>query len=251
MEVGTREALIKAVELNPKWAEPHVRLAALEEDPGRKATELKRAANLDRRNVELWKALAAAATDANQFEEAAKAWAGAENAAATPAAREAVRQSRLDMERKRAEYEAAERKRAAEERAREIQNLKDAAMADIHSAEAKARKEMNANRGPMPTKVEQWWDDSTPANAKKLSGMLERIDCLSSRQARLLIVGDDKKPVRLLVHDPDKIALSGGGKQAAFGCGPQKPARRITVEYNPTPNAKLRTIGVVQVIEFQ
>jgi hypothetical protein len=251
VEIGTREALIKAVELNPKWAEPHVRLAALEQDPGRKATELKRAANLDRRNVEVWKALALAATEANQFEEAAKAWAGAENAAATPEGRQAVRQSRLDFERRRADYEAAERKRIAEEKAREIQNLKDEAMADIHAAEAKARQQMNEKRGPMPTKVEQWWDDSAGANSKKISGLLEQVECLPSRQAVLLITGDDKTTVRLLVNQAEKIALSGAGKEAAFGCGVQKPARRLSVEYKPTPNTKLRTAGTVQVIEFQ
>jgi hypothetical protein len=249
-EVGSREALVKSVELNPKWPEPHIRLAALEQDPGRKATELKRAALLDRRNPEVWKALALAATDANQFAEAAKAWAGAERAAASDAERQAIRQTRLDLERKRAEFEAAERKRIAEERAREIQRLKDAAMADIHAAEAKARKQMNEGRGPMPQKVEQWWD-GPGGPSQKISGALQRVDCLSARQARLIIAADNNKTVQLLVRDPDQLALTGAGAQASLGCGVQRPPRRVTVEYAPTPNAKLRTTGEAQVIEFQ
>lgn len=246
VEIGTREALAKAVELNPKWAEPHVRLAALESDPGRKATELKRAATLEPRNAELWKALALAATDANQFGEAGKAWAAAERAAASAAEREQIRQTRLDLERKKADYEAAERQRLADERAREIQRLKDQAMADIHAAEDKARKEMNAGRGPAPEKVEQWWDGGL---TQKASGTLQRIECFG-RRARLVIAGEDGKTVQLLVEDPGKIALSGAG-ELTFACGVQKPARKVTVEYTPVTNAKLKTAGNVQVIEYR
>jgi hypothetical protein len=248
VEVGTREALLKAVELNPKWEEPHVRLAALETDPGRKATELKRAATLEPRNATLWKALALAATNANQFGEAGKAWLAAERASASPEEREQIHQARLDMERQKADYEAAERQRQADEQAREIQRLKDQAMADIHAAEDKARKEMNTNRGPAPAKVEQWLDGSE-GPSQQVSGMLERIECIG-RQARLWITDNDAKKVQLLVPDPGKIALSGSG-ELSFTCGLQKPARKVTIDYTPAPNARLKTIGNVQVIDFK
>jgi hypothetical protein len=246
VEMGTREALDKAVELNPQWAEPHIRLAALESDPGRKATELKRAAALEPRNPNLWKALALAATDANQFGEAAKAWAAAERAAASPAEREQIRLTRLDLERKKADYEAAERQRLADEQAREIQRLKDQALADIRAAEEKARKEMNAGRGPAPAKVEQWWDAGP---TQKVSGMLQRIECMG-RRARLVIAGENGSTIQLLVADPGKIALSGAG-ELKIACGVQKPMRKVTVEYTPAPDSKLKTAGNVQVIEYQ
>jgi hypothetical protein len=246
VEIGTPQALAKAAELNPNWSEPHIRLAALESDPGRKATELKRAAALEPRNPSLWKALALAAADANQFGEAAKAWAAAERAAASPAERDEIRQTRLDLERKKADYEAAERRRLADEQARELQRLKDQALADIRAAEDKARQQMNAGRGPAPAKVEQWWDGGP---TQRTSGMLQRVECLGKR-ARLVIADQRGRMIQLLVNDPGKVALSGAG-ELTIACGVQKPMRKVTVEYTPAPDSKLKTAGHVQVIEFQ
>ena len=91
-----------------------------------------------------------------------------------------------------------------------------------------------------------WWDGPKPPG--KLSGSLKQVDCLGA-QARLVIEGDDRKTTRLLVTDPGKVALAGGGDQS-LGCGAQKP-RRVTIEYFPKANSKLATAGEVATIEFQ
>ena len=74
------------------------------------------------------------------------------------------------------------------------------------------------------------------------------MDCLGS-QTRLVIVGTDGKITRLLVTDPGKVVILGGGSQA-LGCGAQK-LRRVSLEYFPKPNARLATAGEVATIEFQ
>ena len=74
------------------------------------------------------------------------------------------------------------------------------------------------------------------------------MDCLG-KQLRVVLTGDDGKPIRLLVADPGRITLIGAG-ELTLGCGPQK-ARRVSVEYFPKPNPKLATAGEVAVIEFQ
>ncbi len=63
-----------------------------------------------------------------------------------------------------------------------------------------------------------------------------------------MIETPDKKLPRLLVPDPAKLDISGGA--AAFGCGPQKPARRVVIQYFSKPDAKLGTAGEAAVIEF-
>ena len=55
--------------------------------------------------------------------------------------------------------------------------------------------------------------------------------------------------MKLLVVDPGKIAITGGGERA-LGFGVQK-ARRVVIEYVPKANARLATVGEVATIEFQ
>jgi hypothetical protein len=55
--------------------------------------------------------------------------------------------------------------------------------------------------------------------------------------------------LKLLVVDPGKIILSGGGEQS-LGCGAQK-SRRVTIEYWAKSNPRLGTTGEVATIEFQ
>jgi hypothetical protein len=73
------------------------------------------------------------------------------------------------------------------------------------------------------------------------------VDCLA-KQARLVIEGPERKLTRLLVADPAKIFIAGGEK--SLSCGPQKPARRIRVEYFAKPDPTLGTAGQVAAIEF-
>ena len=178
----------------------------------------------------------------HNFVEAAKAWKAGEQAAADPAGRERMRQARMAIEEQRLDYESAEKKRAAEEEARDLEKLKDQARAEVHALEAK----YNDGAAKPDAKVVPWWEGPRPSG--KLRGTLTQVDCLG-KQARLVVEGEDHKVVKLLVTDPGKIAITGSG-ELALGCGAQKP-RRLVVEYFPKPNARLATAGEVATIEFQ
>ena len=153
-----------------------------------------------------------------------------------------MRAARMLVEEQRLDYEAAERKRDAEEKAREIERLKTEARAELHKAEEKY-----SETGAKPAdKVVPWWDGPKPGGS--VSGTLKQVDCLGT-QARLVIETAERKTVRLLVADPSKVAYSGSG-EVTLGCGAQKP-RRVTIEYVPKANPKLGTAGEVATIEFQ
>lgn len=235
---ATREALAKAAELNPLWPEPWRLLAALEKEPVRKIAALRKAATLARRDAGLWAALATTLQSNNQYSEAARAWTVAQVAATSEQERDHLRQERRDIETKRVEFEEAERRRIADGQARDLQRVKDQAMSEIRAAEAKANSEMQKS-GPKPTKVEEWWDDSTGPK-EKATGKLERVECLRSG-SRWIILTDQGKRLTLRIVDPGKIGLTGGGRKA-MGCGSQKPAPRVSVEY-----AK----GELKAVEFQ
>jgi tetratricopeptide (TPR) repeat protein len=235
--LGTRDGLTKAAELNPLWPEPWRLMAELDKEPAKKIADLRKAATLARRDASLWAALATALQTNNQYSEAAKAWTAAESAATNDQDRERLRQERRDIEAKRVDFEESERRRIAEEQARELQRLKDQAMSEIHAAESKANTEMQKG-GAVPAKVEEWWDDSTGPK-EKATGKLERVECLRSGM-RWIILTDAGKRLTLRV-DAGKIVVEGGGEKT-FGCGTQKPARHVSVEY-----AK----GEIRTVEFQ
>ena len=242
-----RSDLEKAVPLNPRWAEPHVRLSKLGADAAAQVPELKIAAQLEPRNAQLWQTLAETAEAGNQFQEAAKAWSAAERAAATPEQQARIRQARLDVEQKRLDYEAAERRRAAEEKARDLERVRNAAMAQVQQAVENANRQMAANGStPPPTKVVPWWGN-TEQGSKKLNGVLQRVDC-EGKAARLIIRDDDGAVTRLVIRDASAIAAQGGNQ--ALGCGVQRANRRIRVEYNAKPDAKLGVAGEVVMLEF-
>jgi len=240
----SRTDLHKAVDLNAEWAEPWRQLANFDSNPAQKIADLKQATKLDRRNIEYWQELARVATAANQFADAAKAWSGAERAAANEQEREQIRATRLKIEGERADFEAAEKKRLAEEEAREIDRVKQQSLAEIHAAEDAARKKMNPNGAPVPTATV--WMDELNGNGK-VDGTLQRFDCLG-KLSRLVIQTDDGKTTQLAVRDPSKVGMSGGEKMMA--CGVQKPARRVSVQYIAQPDKKLGTVGDVTIIEL-
>jgi hypothetical protein len=238
--------LQEAAKLNPQWAVPPYRMALLETDFDRKSVLLKKATSLDPRNVEYWEALAKSETAANRFLEAQKAWGGAERAASTDQEREQIRKIRLDLEAERADHEAAERKRAADEEARDLQRVKDASRAAIHQAEQDARKKLNPDGSAAPQATE-WW--SGPDAGARAEGTLERLDCLGST-GRLVVQTTLGNTLQILVGDPNKIVIGGGDGKATLSCGVQKPPRKVLVLYNPKPNKKLGTAGEAVSIEF-
>jgi len=56
---------------------------------------------------------------------------------------------------------------------------------------------------------------------------LKQVDCLCAK-TRLVVEGEDRKIARLLLAEPEKVAIIGGGSQT-LSCGPQK-ARRVTID---------------------
>lgn len=242
-----RADLKKAAELNPRWSEPYFRQAEVEKDNlEQRAAMLKKAAAFEPRNIDYWQALARTEIAAKNFPEAQKAWAGAERAAANDEERSRIHQVRLQVEKERADFEEAERKRIAEERERDIQRVKAQSDAAIHAAEAEAYKKLNPD-GTAPPKPVGWYEEMH-GNAK-VEGLFERLDCIG-RQARLVIQGADGKNMQLLVRDPTQIVVVGGAEKT-FGCGAQKPPQKVLVEYIAKPDAKQRTSGEAVSIEFR
>ena len=238
-------ALEHAAKINPKLAEPHFLMAQRQTDPPKRIQELKLAAKLDARNLDYWQALAEAYLDAHDFALAAQAWKSAEQAAATPGDHARMQRKRLDVEAQRLDWEDAEKRRKAEEEAREIERLKQQARADLHALEARA------NQGQSPAspneKVVPWWEGPKPSGVTR--GVLKQVDCLG-KTLRLVVQGDDQKTVKLLVPDAAQVAILGGEGEMKLSCGAQG-MRRVKVEYFPKANAKLATKGEVATIEFQ
>lgn len=241
----SRSDLHKAAELNANWGEPWRQLANFDSNPAQKIDDLKKATALDRRNVDYWQELARVATEAQQFGEAAKAWSGAERAAANDGERERIRAARLGIEQQRADFEAAEKKRLAEEEARNLERVRQQGLAEIHAAEDAARKKMNPDGKPIPNAT--IWMDELNGNAK-VEGALQRFDCLG-KLSRLAIRTDDGKLTQLAVRDPAQIGISNGEKMMT--CGIQKPMRRVQVQYIAKPDKRLGTVGDATTIEFR
>jgi hypothetical protein len=241
-----RAELKKASDLNPRWAEPHFRMAELDKDNlEQRAALLKKAASLDARNIDYWQALAKTEISAKNFAEGQKAWAGTERAAANDEERERIHQVRLQVEQERFDYETAERKRLADEREQDNQRVRSQSEAAIHAAEDAARKRLNPD-GAAPPNAQAWYEG--PNAGASVEGTLQRLECLDKR-ARMVIQTADGKTVQLLVSDPSQIALGSGGEQSLV-CGPQKRPRQVTVHYNAKPDAKLHTTGEATAIEF-
>jgi hypothetical protein len=236
------DALLHAAGINPKLEEPFALLAQRDTDPAKRTAHWKAAAERNPRNPANWKALAECYLADHNYADAAKAWRGGEQAATDPALRAQMRAARMAIEEQRLDYEAAVKRRQAEEEARELDRLKAEARAEVHAAEAKA----NGGAPKTDAQAVPWWDGPKPEG--QLHGMLKQVDCLG-KQVRLVVEGGDHKTVKLLVPDPYKIAIHGGGVQT-LGCGVQKP-RPVAIQYFPKTDARLATAGEVAMIEFQ
>ncbi len=203
---GNRAALEKAAQLNPAWAEPHFLLAQQGTDFQRKIEHLKTAVALEPRN---------------------------------PAYDQALQAQRAAI----LEFEAAERRRAAEEKRRELERLKAEALARIRAAEARANRQDPP--GLAERKVEQWWEG--PQADGKVRGRLRQIDCL--RGVLRLIIEAEGKTTRLAIRDPKQVVVLGGGT-LELGCGPQRAPRLVVIEYFVKADSKLATAGDVATIEY-
>jgi multidrug efflux pump subunit AcrA (membrane-fusion protein) len=247
MAKNTHASLELAIKANPKWAEPQAKLAAIETNSIEKMKELKAAATLDPRNASYWQALAEAQAAADDYVNAAKSWSLAEHAAADEAERARIHIAKMALDAARADFTEAEKKRRAEDAARDLERVKAAAAAEVHAAEAAANARMNAGKGVYQKPIE-WWDDP---NGAKVEGRLTRVECLNG-PLRLTIQRDGGASVRVAVRDLKKLTVNGtdGAPEAKFGCGVAKPARKIRLTYEAKPDTKLGTLGDVLVVEF-
>ncbi len=225
---------------NPLWAEPYIRSAAKEPGPVRKAYFLKKAAELEPRNPDVWRDLAQAQFDAKQFADAEKSWHAAARAARSEeerarmiAAREAFEQARYDAQ-------AAERARLKKEELDEVERVRQQNLESIRKAEAAANQGKAVPKG----KVEKWWEGPP---AETFQGTLDTVVCQGGR-ARLSVRDAANKPVVFLITDPSKVVIFGANQtQVQLSCGPQKPPRRVKIEYV----AKSGAPGEVVTLEFQ
>ena len=239
LAAGTPVALEQAAKANPRWAEPHVRLAALATNPAAKVAQLKTASTLDPNDSAIWQALAEAQTAAGQPVDAAKSWIAAEHTAPSDTERARIQQLLRDAEQRRIDAEIADRKRAADERAADLQRVKDAAAAEVRAAEDKANRE----QGPLisratPVPFSQIYGGET------VTGTLAQVDCLQGGQRRLTI-RKAKETIKVLVRSTE------GLNPADFTCGAQKPARQVFVIHDSKPDAQLGTIGNVKTYELR
>ncbi|MGA2185245.1 MAG: hypothetical protein ABSH47_19675 [Bryobacteraceae bacterium] len=240
-----RADLVKAAELNPKWADPFVRLSETEPGPVRRTFWLKKAAEASSRDIALWEALARSAAEAEQFQDAARAWAMAERAAGSDDERQKVRDERLRAEQERLDAADAARKREEEERQRDLDRVRQASLAEIHAAESKANAKLNPNGQFSKEGAVEW--SELEKSAPSVDGVFERFDCLG-QQGRLVIHTAQGRVVRLLVTDPSQASIQ--GSDGALACGAQKPARKVHVSYDQKPNQKTGTSGEVRAIQF-
>lgn len=232
-----RPALRKAIDLNPRWAAPHAHWASLETDAGRKVPPLQKAAELDPRNTGYWIALARAQTDANDFEGAARSWRSAEIAAPDQDSRAKINAQRKAYDQQRYDLEAAEKRRLEEERLRELEKLRQEALANIRKAEDKA----NAGAAGPATGTVEWWDGPQPDLV--VTGTLLNIVCGrgANAPARWSVRDNAGKTHTFRVPDPSRLAVI-GASEIALGCGPQKPPEKVKVE--------ARKNGEVLTVEF-
>jgi hypothetical protein len=222
--------------------EPFALMAQRDTDPRKRLAHWKAAAERNPRNASYWQSLAEAYLADHNYSEAAKAWKQGEQAATDPAVRERMHAARVSIEQQRLDYEADEKRRAADEEARDLERLKAQARAEVKALESKYNKGTTKSDAP----VVPWWDGPKPD--KRAAGTLKQIDCLG-KQARLTMQTDDGATLKLLVPDPGKITVINGNEQS-LACGGQK-ARRVTIEYWAKSNARLGTAGEVATIEFQ
>lgn len=214
------DALEKVLEIEPKNAEAHYLMGLRKDD----VAELKSATELAPGKPEYWDALALAYFDQSRFVDAGKAWRSAEQASTDPAQREKMRKAWTELEQKRLDHEDGEKKRIADQHAQEMQKLKEQAVAQLHSAEAKINAQMKP-AGDVPVVS---WDEMQTVH---LEGVLRQVDCTGGKTVVTVESAD---------HHETKLLVAARGRLI---CGVQKRPVRVAVDYSPKVDAKLGTAG--------
>jgi hypothetical protein len=239
--------LQEAVKLNPRWAESFVLLADMEPGPVRREVHLKKAAELRPRDTAVWLRLAQTQFDLKHFADAEKSMRVALDAAPDEQARAELTKRFEDFQQTRADAEAAARQKERSQDKAELERLKNEALANIRKAEANA----NAQAGELKSDAKPMeWAEGAPA--KSATGVLKQFDCLGKR-ARL-VVDEAGMTLRLLIPDASQILIVQAdgteGGDARLGCGLQRPARRVKIEYVARPDKAAGTVGDALSIQF-
>jgi hypothetical protein len=240
------KCLQQAVKLNMRWAEPFLALADLEPGPVRREVHLKKAGELRPRDTQIWLRLAQTQFDLKHFADAEKSMRIALDAAPDEKSREALTRRFEDFQQMRGDAEAAVRKRDRDEEKAELERLKNEELARIRKAEDAANARAGALKGQKPV---PWFEG--PAT-QSITAVLKQFDCLGKR-ARL-VLDQDGKAVRLLIPDANQILIVGAdgteGGEAKLGCGAQRPARRVKIEYVARPDKGAGTAGDAVSVQF-
>jgi hypothetical protein len=231
--------LKKAAQLNPLWAEPLFRQAQLASDATEKETLLKKATQLDPRATEYWIQLAQVETSDGHATAAQGSWLRAEDSAPTPEERERVHQLRLGSEQERLDAADAERRRERDATRLDDERAQQAEAERIRAAEAKANQAQDAAAGGAKPEIIVPYSQTIPQ--KKLEGALVRVDCLAS-QSRIWVKDKAGNSIPLLLKNPSTLAAA---------CGPQQPARRVSLTYAADPDERFKTSGNVLSIKLQ
>jgi len=217
-----------ALTIEPKYAMAHWVYGEKLSDPRRRAGEWKQACDLAPRNYEWWEKYARLSMERTDYAEAGRAWTAASLAAPDAATRDRYLNERAKIEQLRIQAADEARRRDAEEKARELERLKNEARAHVAELEARASRQAaaGAKPGSKDAPVVDWFDTGADG---KITGTLQRVECLG-KSARLVVKDDAGQTQTLLVRDPSQLVVQGGG-DSALSCGPQRQARKVTVAY--------------------
>jgi hypothetical protein len=240
---GTRESLYAAIEANPKWAEPHARLAALMANPRDRIAPLTKAAALEPRQVAYWEALARAQIAANLYIDAAKSWIAAERAAPTDAERARLRRERAAIEQQRVDAELAAQREARDEAERDLRRVIAESEARVRAAETAANRENAQSAKLTPGQAPVKFDEVH--KGVRVSGRLTEVECVNSILKLVIQVPNAPMAVVLVQKNPEKDG------QPVFTCGPVSPSRRIDVVHNGQADVRWNTIGQVDTFDLK
>jgi len=238
------ELLKKAQLFNPRWGEPVFREAELMQSNQERERLYQQAVKLNQRSAEYWQALAEVQVASQHLVAAQGSWLRAEAACDTEAQREKIQARRLALEDVR--LDAAERERRIKQAAVEadLARVQNDQMQRIHEAEKKANTDLEKSSGAPAASPIPWWDD--PAQ-RALKGDLVRVDCVGS-QTKFRIRIDDGSTKILLIRDQKLVSIE--GTQSAFTCGPQEPARKVSVNYSAHPDKRTGSDGDIVAVHF-
>jgi hypothetical protein len=243
LAAGTRDSFYAAAAANPKWAEPHARIAALMQDPKSKTVPLEKATQLEPRRVDYWETLARTQVAANLFIEASKSWLGAERAAATEPERARIRRARAEIEAQRVEAELALARAARDEAERELRRVIAESDARVRAAESVANRENLAQATFTEGQAAVTFKEAY--TGIRVVGRLTEVECDGS--VLKLIIEVPNAPIATVLVQKNPEA---NGKPV-FTCGPVSPAQRIDVVHNGKADIRWNTIGEVETYELK